>query len=333
MHSIRHLLALLAVLALVATACADGDGEGPLTLYSGRSEELIQPLIDDFIASTGIDVEVRYGDSAELAATLLEEGENSPADVILTQDPASIGVVANGGLLRTLDGELVSAVEPRFRDPDDLWVGLSGRARVVVYDTTQVDPSALPTTEDGFTAPEWEGRVAVAPTNGSFLSFVAAKILLDGEEATRTWLAGMEANSQPAYASNSVIVEAVDSGEVDAGLVNHYYLFRRAAELGDVVAANHFLVGGAGTLVMPSAIGILDSTEQQADAEALIRFMLGAEAQQYFADETFEYPLAAGVAANDELPPLASIDAPDIDLSALATVLDRATELVTEAGL
>ncbi len=329
----RPVLALLTVLVLVVSACSDGGDEGPLTLYSGRSEELIQPLIDDFIEATGIDVEVRYGDSAELAATLLEEGDNSPADVVLTQDPASIGVVANAGLLRPLDDALVGGVDERFRDPANLWVGVSGRARVVVYDTTVIDPSTLPATEDGFTGPEWEGLVAVAPTNGSFLSFVAAKILLDGEEVTRTWLKGMALNGQPAYASNSVIVEAVDSGEVPAGLVNHYYLFRRIAELGDVNAANHFLGGGAGTLVMPAGVGIIDTTDQSDDAAALIEFLLGNQAQQYFADETFEYPLAAGVAANDRLPPLSSIDAPDIDLSALATVLDRATELVTEAGL
>lgn len=329
----KRLVALITALVIVMTGCSGGDADGPLTLYSGRSEDLIQPLIDDFTAATGIEVEVRYADSAELAATLLEEGDNSPADVFLTQDPASIGVVANEGLLRPLEESLVEPVAARFRDPSNLWVGVSGRARVVVYDTTVIDPSTLPATEDGFTDPEWAGRVGVAPTNGSFLSFVAAKILLDGEEATSTWLDGMAANGQPAYAKNSVIVEAVDGGEVETGLVNHYYLFRRIAELGEVEAANHFLSGGAGTLVMPAGVGIVDSTDQPSDAEALIEFLLGADAQQYFADETFEYPLAAGIAANSQLPPLGSIASPDIDLSALATVLDRATELVTEAGL
>lgn len=329
----QRLAAVLTFLLLAATACGGGDGDGPLTLYSGRSEDLIQPLIDDFTAGTGIQVEVRYGDSAELAATLLEEGGNSPADVILTQDPASIGIVAGEGLLRALDADLVAPVERRFRDPGNLWVGVSGRARVVVYDTTVIDPATLPDTEDGFTDPAWAGRVGIAPTNGSFLSFVAAKILLDGEDATRLWLEGMAANGQPAYAKNSVIVEAVDSGEVETGLVNHYYLFRRIAELGEVKAANHFLAGGAGTLVMPAGVGILDTTDQIDDARALIAFLLGADAQRYFADETFEYPLAAGVAASDRLPPLSSISSPNIDLSKLAAVLDRATELVTEAGL
>ena len=224
-------------------------------------------------------------------------------------------------------------VPERFRDPDNLWVGFSGRVRVVVYDATKVDPSTLPENEDGFADDVWAGRVAVAPTNGSFLSFVAAKILLDGEDATRIWLERMAANDQPTYARNSVIVEAVDGGEVDIGLVNHYYLFRRIAEVGEVNAANHFLSSGAGSLVMPAGAGIVATTDQRGDAEALILYLLGTAAQRYFAEETFEYPLVAGVAASAALPPLDTLASPDIDLSALAIVFDRATELVTEAGL
>ena len=254
---------IVLALVLAAGACSGGGGPGPLTLYSGRSEELIQPLIDDFTAATGIEVEVRYGNSSELAATLLEEGTNSPADVFLAQDPASIGVVANDGILLRLGDALVQPVPERFRDPDNLWVGLSGRVRVVVYDATKVDPSTLPENEDGFADDVWAGRVAVAPTNGSFLSFVAAKILLDGEDATRIWLERMAANDQPTYARNSVIVEAVDGGEVDIGLVNHYYLFRRIAEVGEVNAANHFLSSGAGSLVMPAGAGIVATTDQR----------------------------------------------------------------------
>ena len=324
---------IVLALVLAAGACSGGGGPGPLTLYSGRSEELIQPLIDDFTAATGIEVEVRYGNSSELAATLLEEGTNSPADVFLAQDPASIGVVANDGILLRLGDALVQPVPERFRDPDNLWVGLSGRVRVVVYDATKVDPSTLPENEDGFADNVWAGRVAVAPTNGSFLSFVAAKILLDGEDATRIWLERMAANDQPTYARNSVIVEAVDGGEVDIGLVNHYYLFRRIAEVGEVNAANHFLSSGAGSLVMPAGAGIVATTDQRGDAEALILYLLGTAAQRYFAEETFEYPLVAGVAASAALPPLDTLASPDIDLSALAIVFDRATELVTEAGL
>lgn len=324
-------LVLLAALTLIPLAgCSDGD---TLTVYSGRSEALVQPLIDDFVAATGHDVEVRYGDSAELAATLIEEGANSPADVFLAQDPASLGAVAEAGLFAALPEDVMSRVPARFADDDGRWVGLSGRARTVVYDTTLIDPADLPASEDDFVLPEWKGRVAIAPTNGSFLAFVAAKILLDGEAATLQWLEGMAANDAPTYPKNSVIVAAVDDGEVEAGLVNHYYLFRRIAEEGDVNAANHFLTGSAGALVMPAGVGILDRDGVPDAALEFVEYMLSQEAQEYFAAETFEYPLVPGIAADPALPPLDSVVTPGIDLSELAAVLDRATDLVAEAGL
>jgi iron(III) transport system substrate-binding protein len=318
---------------LLAAACG-GDG-GTLTVYSGRSEELVAPLIERFSDDTGIDVEVRYGDSAELAATILEEGDNSPADVFFAQDPASLGAVKQAELFATLDDAIVASVPDRFSDVDGQWVGVSGRARVVVYDSTRVDPATLPATVDGFAGPEWAGRVAIAPTNGSFLAFVAAKILLEGEDATLEWLRAMAENAARTYPSNSVIVAAVDDGEVDTGLVNHYYLFRLIAEEGEgVVARNHFITGGgAGSLVMPAGAAILTSSDAPGDAERFVEFLLSADAQQYFADETFEYPLSAGVAASPELPPIDTLNTPELSLSDLAGVLDRATDLVAEAGL
>ncbi len=326
-------LTFLVALVLIAAACAGSSGE-TLTIYSGRSEDLVAPLIDQFRQQSGVEVEVRYGDSAELAATILTEGGNSPADVFFAQDPASLGVVALDGLFAQLEDAVTALVPDRFSDPAGAWVGVSGRARVVVYDTTKTDPSQLPATEDGFTNPEWAGRVAIAPTNGSFLAFVAAKILLEGEGATLDWLEGMASNRAPTYPKNSVIVAAVDDGEVEAGLVNHYYLFRRIDEQGDVVAANHFLTGSsAGSLVMPAGVGILATSDNADEADQFVRFLLSAEAQTYFANSTFEYPLTAGIAADPGLPPLASLTTPDLDLSRLATTLDRATDLVAEAGL
>ncbi len=234
-------------LMLIAAACGGDDdaGSGSLTVYSGRNEELIQPLIDTFIDETGVEVEVRYGDSAELAATILEEGDNSPADVFIAQDPASLGVVALDGLLTTLPDDILDRVPDSLEDVDGHWVGISGRSRVVVYDTTLVDPADLPADENGFTDPEWAGRVGLAPTNGSFLSFVSAKILLDGEEATLEWLQAMAANDSPTFPNNSSIVAGVNDGQVETGLVNHYYWYRLADELGaeNVDAANHFLPG------------------------------------------------------------------------------------------
>lgn len=329
-----RLITLLALVALVAAACSDGDDAETLTVYSGRSEELIAPLIDQFEEATGIDVAVRYADSAALAATIVDEGDNSPADVFVAQDPASLGVVALDGRFATLPAALLDRVPERFSDRDGRWVGISGRARVMVYDTTKVDPGDLPDDEDALTDAAWSGRVAIAPTNGSFQAFVAAKVLLDGEDATLAWLEAMEANNVPAYDKNSVIVAAVDDGEVETGLVNHYYLFRRIAEEGDVNAANHFLSGdSAASLVMPAGVGILESSDRGDAAEQFVEFLLGAEAQRYFAEETFEYPLVAGTPAHPDLPPLDTIATPDLDLSRLAEALDTATDLVARAGL
>jgi len=330
----KRLTVLVLLLALTAAACSSGSGDESLTVYSGRSEDLIQPLIDQFEDETGIDVTVRYAGSADLAATILEEGDASPADVFYAQDPASLGSVALAGLFAELDDDLTDAVPARFSDTDSQWVGISGRARVVVYDGTRINPEDLPETEDGFTDPEWAGRTGIAPTNGSFLAFVAAKILSDGEEATLAWLKGMAANSAPTYPKNSPIVAAVNAGEIETGLVNHYYLLRALAENPDEAGKNFFFtVPTAGSLVMPSGIGMLKTSENQDAAQRFIEFLQGNEAQEYFANETFEYPLVPGVPANDLLPPIDTIPTPGIDLSDLATVLDLATDLVAEAGL
>ena len=330
----QRITVLVLLLALTAAACSSGSGDESLTVYSGRSEDLIQPLIDQFEDETGIDVTVRYAGSADLAATILEEGDASPADVFYAQDPASLGSVALAGLFAELDDDLTDAVPARFSDTDSQWVGISGRARVVVYDGTRINPEDLPETEDGFTDPEWAGRTGIAPTNGSFLAFVAAKILSDGEEATLAWLKGMAANSAPTYPKNSPIVAAVNAGEIETGLVNHYYLLRALAENPDEAGKNFFFtVPTAGSLVMPSGIGMLKTSENQDAAQRFIEFLQGNEAQEYFANETFEYPLVPGVPANDLLPPIDTIPTPGIDLSDLATVLDLATDLVAEAGL
>jgi len=325
----------LIALVLFVSACSGGGGDDTtLTVYSGRSEELIAPLIERFEQETGIDVAVRYAGSAEIAATLLEEGDNSPADVVFTQDPASIGTAALAGMLARLPDDTLAAVPDRFSDAEGRWVGISGRARTIVYDTTLLAAAELPATEDGLIDPAWAGRVGIAPANGSFLAFVAAKILLDGEDATLAWLEGMAANAAPRYPKNSPIVAAVADGRLDSGMVNHYYLLRRLVEQPDATAANYFFPEAtAGSLVMPAGAGILATSQNREAAQTFIDFLLSQAAQEYFATETFEYPLLPGVAADPLLPPIETIPTPNIDLSDLATVLDRATDLVDEAGL
>ena len=326
----KRLLPAVALIGLLVSACGASDAEGPLIVYSGRSEELVQPLIDDFIATTGIEVDVRYAGSTDLAATLLLEGEATEADVFFAQDPASLGSVAE--MLAALPEETLDRVDSRFADRDGRWIGTSGRVRTFIYNTdTSIE---LPRSIDDVIDPRWAGELGVAPTNGSFLAFVSAMILERGEEATAAWLQALADNDPQDFPGNSPIVAAADAGEVQGGLVNHYYVFRLRAEGAGTAADNWFFPdGGVGNLVMPAGAGIIETTDMPEGAQRFIDFLLSNDAQEFFASQTFEYPLIEGVAPVEGLPELSDIEAPNIDLSALAELLDDATRLVTEAGL
>ena len=309
-------------------------GEGSLVVYSGRNEELVGPIIERFEEESGIDVEVRYGDTAELAATILEEGANSPADVFLSQDAGALGAVADRGLLSPLSGEVLERVEERFRDPDGRWVGVSGRARVVAYNTEALGTEDLPDSILEFTDPEWEGRLGWAPTNGSFQAFVTALRLIEGEEVAREWLEGIQSNDPQVYENNIAILQGVASGEIEAGFVNHYYLFQRQEEEGGDVPVNnyYFRNGDPGALVNVASVGILGTSDNAPAAGEFLDFLLSEEAQQYFANETFEYPLVEGIPINEELVPLSEIETPNIDLSNLDD-LEGTLELLRETGV
>ncbi len=329
----KRLLILALVGGLVLTACggsAGSDGEGPLVVYSGRGEDLVGPLFDEFEANSGIELEVRYAGSNELAATLLAEGEGTEADVFFAQDPASLGAVT--GMMSALPDETLALVDPKFQDSDGRWIGTSGRVRVLVHNTSSDVP--LPQTIDDVLDPAWAGQLGVAPTNGSFLAFVAAMILERGEEGTRQWLEALAANDPVDFEGNAPIAEATDSGELAGGLINHYYLLRLRAEGLGENAENYFIpAGDVGTLVMPAGVGIMTETERPDAAQEFVDFLLAESTQVYFATDTFEFPVIDGVAPPEGVPPLSEINAPDIDLSGLAEVLDLATQLVAEAGL
>ncbi len=321
---------LLLAVAFAACGGEGGSDEGPLVVYSGRSEELVAPLIEDFESSSGAEVEVRYGDSGELAATLLAEGEETEADVFFAQDPASLGAVAD--LMAELPEGTLGLVDAKYRDRGGHWVGTSGRVRVVVHNTGSDVP--LPQTIDDTIVPEWAGQLGVAPTNGSFLAFVSAMILERGEDGAREWLEALAANDPVEFDGNAPIVEATDNGELAGGLVNHYYLLRLRAEGAGQNAENWFIpAGDVGSLVMPAGVAITTDTANPDGAQQFVDFLLAEEAQSFFATETFEYPLLEGVAAPEGVPALSEINSPDIDLSELAGVLDAATRLVAEAGL
>lgn len=311
---------------------------GKLVIYSGRSESLVQPIIDQFEAATGIDVQVRYGSTPEMAGVLLEEGANSPADLFYAQDPGGLGAIQAAGLFQLLPESILSRVPDRFQADNGEWVGISGRARVVAYNTAAIpDPATeLPADIYDFIDPKWNGRIGWAPTNGSFQAMVTGMRAMWGEEKTREWLQGIQANNPRVYEGNTPIVEAVASGEIDLGFVNHYYLYRFLSEQGESFGArNYFLPGGGpGSLIMVSGAGILNSAGNAENARHFIEFLLSVPGQQYFASQTNEYPVIDGVALPASLPPLAELDAiaPDISLTELAD-LQGTQDLLIELGI
>lgn len=304
---------------------------GTLVVYSGRGESLVDPIIRQFADATGIDVQVRYGGTASLAATLLEEGANSPADVFYAQDPGGLG--AAEPLLSPLPSDILELAPEWARSPQGLWTGISGRARVLVYSPERVPESELPDDLSELTGPEWKGRVGWAPTNGSFLTMVTGMRQIWGEERAAEWIRGMVANGAVVYPKNTPQVAAVAAGEIDVGLVNHYYLYRFIAEEGEDFGARnyHLPSGGPGSLVMVSGAGILSTAGNRENAERFIRFMLGTLAQQYFAGQTYEYPLVDDVNVNRLLTPLDEVRRPDIALADLAD-LEGTTAILRELG-
>jgi iron(III) transport system substrate-binding protein len=332
----RRSLPLLAATAAALTlslAAGCGGEDADITVYSGRQEDLVEDLFEQFEEETGITVDVRYGDSAELAATIAEEGDNTPADVFFAQDAGSLGAVAGEGLLKELPAATLERVDERFRDPDSRWVGTSGRVRVVAYNTDELSDDELPDSIWDYADPEWEGRIGFAPTNASFQAMITAMRLDAGDEQTREWLEAIVANDPHLYENNIATVEAVAAGEVDIGFVNHYYLYGHLDEEPDAPVDNHYLEpGDAGALVNVAGAGILTTTDRPGMAQQLVDFLL-AQGQEYFATETDEYPLVEGVESESELPPLTDLHGPDVELGALGGELEATIELLDSVGL
>jgi iron(III) transport system substrate-binding protein len=337
----------LAVALLVTAACspvaapaddsaAASDTEAvvaPVVVYSGRNENLVGPLLQSYGESSGAGIEVRYGGTSEMAATILEEGDNSPADVFFGQDAGALGALARAGRCIELPEAVTEQVNARFVSPDNRWVGLSGRARVLVYNTDTLTEADLPSGVFELTGEEWAGKVGWAPTNGSFQAFVTAMRVNAGEDVARQWLEDMLANDVQSYANNTAIVEAVGKGEVEVGLVNHYYLFRFLAEDPEFPAANYYFPNGdLGAMINAAGVCVVNTSDNQEAALAMVNFLLSDEAQQYFADETDEYPLVNhDIAINPAIRPLAEIDSPEFDLGDTED-LQGTLELLQEVG-
>lgn len=340
--SVTGALALALAGALALSSCsgaapapsgADAAPERTLTVYSGRDEELVAPLIEQFEEASGIDVEVRYAGSTELAAQILEEGDRTPAQVFLSQDSGSLGALDAEGLLATLPADITSTVPAEYTSTDGSWVGLTGRARVIAYDSETYTADQIPADVWELTKPEWNGKVAIAPSNASFQAFVTALRVDEGEDRAREWVEAMVANGVQRYAKNGEILEAVNTGVVPLGLLNHYYWARSEQDPTTLRAQLKFgEPGSVSALVNVTGAGVLAGSAESTEAQEFIAFLVSTPAQEYFAEETFEYPLVDGVASPAGVPPLSELGGADIDLAQLSSV-QQTVDLLTATGL
>ncbi|GAA2033552.1 iron ABC transporter substrate-binding protein [Agromyces tropicus] len=325
----------LTAAALALTGCtAPADDEETLTVYVGRAESLVGPLIEQFEEESGIRVEARYAATPELAALVLEEGDRTPAEVFLSQDAGALGALADAGLVAPIPADLADLIPDGFTSQDDSWIGVTGRARVIAYDGEQLAEEDVPDTVDDLTADEWRGEVAFAPGNASFQSFITALRVLEGEDAAAEWVAGMAGNDPELTENNLASLDLVNSGQVQLGLINHYYWFRQAAEVGaeNMRAQLKFLPGDPGGIVNVTGAAIMQGAEDDAAARAFVEFLVSEQAQRYFVEETFEYPLLPGVDAPEGLPAIESLVNPGLDLSDLDSV-GESQRLLADNGL
>lgn len=323
----------LPALLLFGLAPACGGDSQVLTIYSGRELSLIGPILERFAEERGVDIEVRDGTTAEMALLIEEEGDRSPADVFLSQSPGAVAYLDGLGRLATLPDGVLDAVPADDRAPDGNWVGITGRVRTLVYNPELIGEAELPASVLDLTDPRYEGMLAIAPPNASFQDFVTGLRGELGDDEARSFLEGLAANDALTFPNNVSILEAVDRGEVAMGLINHYYWFENAVEDPDQVAQLHFFAeGDLGSMLLVTAASVLDTADDPELANELVAFLLGEAAQTYFAEETLEYPLAAGVDPVEGLFPLSEIVSARLDFETLGT-LDETIALIDESGV
>ena len=333
--AVLALVSVVGALALAAGAATAPGQTTSLTIYSGREERLVTPIMDRFTKETGIELKIRYATSSALATALVEEGRNSPADVYWSQEPGLLGLVATRGLLARLPQKTVGKVSTRFSTPSRRWVGTSGRSRVLVYNTNELRTSDLPRSVWGLTNAKWKGKIGVAPTNASFQAFLGATINLFGEARVRAWLEGLKANDVSFYPSNTSVVQAVGRGDVQVGLVNHYYLYNLLADTPNLPVRNYwFRDGDPGNLVLAAGVGIVSATQKATAAQRFVDFLLSKTGQRMIArgPGAAEYPLVKGVPRRPGLPALTAIKGPKYNLGRLSADIAPAVRLLIDEG-
>lgn len=327
---------LLSTMALAGSLIASSFVQAQeLTLYSGRGETLVKPIIEQFEKQSGIKVNVRYGGTAQLAVLLQEEGARSPADLFWGQDAGAMGALANAGLLATLPEGVYKQLPEIYTSKTGQWVAASGRSRVIAYSTERASAEEIPASVFDLTSEKYQGRFGLAPTNGGFQSFVTAMRVEHGDAKTLAWLKAMKANQPKIYRNNTTQVQAIGDGEIDFALVNNYYLPRFIAQNANYpVKQTYFAKGDIGNLVNVAGVAMLKSSKNQSQAIQFIEYMLSPSAQQYFTSVVGEYPVTQGIIANPVLGELDTLlqAAPSIDLDQLAD-LEGTLKLLRDAGL
>ncbi|MCY4175436.1 MAG: extracellular solute-binding protein [Acidimicrobiaceae bacterium] len=314
--------------------CASSNGR-EVTVYSGRTENLIGPPLEAFACETGTEVAVRWGSSTELALLMSEEGDRTAADVFLSRSPGPVGFLESEGLLGVIDDSVLGLVAATSRSKAGTWVGFSGRKRVLVHNIDTVAADDLPRSVFDLTDDRYRGRVAIPATNGSFIDWFTVFRDQHGSDTAEQWLSDMVDNDARFYPNNRSIVEAAGRGEIDMGLVNHYYQYQEAAASGaGHRAANHdFAADDIGSLLIITAATITSDSDNRRAANELIAYLLSEPVQRYFSENTFEYPLAAGVAPAEILPPLAALEIGSVDFDALGGGFQQSTAIIERSGI
>jgi iron(III) transport system substrate-binding protein len=307
---------------------------GDLVIYSGRREPLFEPVVAAFEGATGIDVSVKYGGTTELGNALIEEKSNARADVFVGTDAASAEALREQGVFAPFEEPILEQIPAHFRADDGSWVGVSGRARVIMYNTDLVAEADLPDSVFELTDERWKGKIAIpATTNSSFTAWVASLRVLVGDDAARDLLQGLKDNDVTVLQDHTAVRQAVGDGEFALGLVNHYYyeLERDGGSAVGVIYPDQG-DGEVGVLVNAAAVSLVAGSPHEENARAFMRFLIGAEAQEIFANTNFEYPLVAGIEDTAQVK-RGTFRESEVDLVELGQMNESTLDMIDEVGL
>jgi iron(III) transport system substrate-binding protein len=327
-------LALLSSSLFLSTQSVAADNSEGIVVYNAQHENLVKSWVDGFTKETGIKVTLRNGDDSELGNQLVQEGSASPADVFLTENSPSMVLVDNANLFAPLDAETLKQVPAEYRPAHGRWIGIAARSTVFVYNPAKLSEQQLPKSLMDLAKPEWKGRWAASPSGADFQAIVSAMLALKGEQATLEWLKAMKANFV-AYKGNSTVMKAVNAGQIDGGVIYHYYRFVDQSKTGENsknTQLYYFKHQDPGAFVSLSGGGVLASSKHKAQAQAFIKYITGKEGQESLrTNNAFEYAVGVNAASNPKLVPLKDLDAPKVEPSTLNS--KKVIELMTQAGL